>query len=143
MAQRKAPPKQGKAKRPGKAPTRKPAAKRAPPGPRSQMLPGMEHVRDQTLDRLCESVGEGRDAMAQLRENEAGDLQAALTRMRARNLHTYQHAGVEMARVPGEEKLRVRATKDKATAAVDEGGTGGEFAKERAGAVEEVGEPGD
>jgi hypothetical protein len=99
----------------------------------------MERVRDSRLDDLCASIGEGRDAMAKLREEESGDLQAALSRMRARGLHTYQHAGVEMARVPGEEKLRVRTSREKATAEVDEGGTAGqEFADERAAAGEGV-----
>jgi len=96
----------------------------------------MEHVRDGVLDRLCESLGETRDKMAELRADEAGDSQAALTRMRARSLTSYRHAGVEMARVPGEEKLRVRTSKEKATAEVDEGGDGTEFVVDRAAAVE-------
>jgi hypothetical protein len=83
--------------------------------PRSAALPGMEQVRDVVLDRLCESIGDARD-------------QAALTRMRERKITTYQHAGVEMARVPGEEKLRVRTSKEKATASTDDSHTASDAA---------------
>jgi hypothetical protein len=96
--------------------------------PRSAALPGMEQVRDVVLDRLCESIGDARDQMNQLRADEAGDTQAALTRMRERKITTYQHAGVEMARVPGEEKLRVRTSKEKATASTDDSHTASDAA---------------
>lgn len=70
----------------------------------------MEQVRDTRLDALCESIGDTRDRLATLRADEQADTGAALKRMRERSLTSYRHAGVEMARVPGEEKLRVRVT---------------------------------
>lgn len=95
-----------------------------PRGPRSQALPGMEQVRSVKLDHLCESIGETREKMNELRGEEKGDKIAALKAMRERELTTYQHAGVELSRMPGEEKLRVRTTKNAATAAVVEDGQG-------------------
>lgn len=70
----------------------------------------MEQVRDTRLDNLCESIGDTREKLSELRQDEQSDLQAALKRMRERGLTSYRHAGVEMSRVPGEEKLRVRVT---------------------------------
>lgn len=61
--------------------------------------------------------------MAEDREDERGDLQGALVEMHNKNVSVYQHAGVELLRVPGEEKLRVRTTKEPTTAA---GPTGAE-----------------
>jgi len=89
----------------------KPAPK--PRTPRSQTLPTMERLRDQMLDNLCESIGDYRDTRSQLDANEAADMQAALQRMHDLDAHSYQHAGIEMLRVPGgNEKLRVRRKKD-------------------------------
>lgn len=81
--------------------------------PRSQVLPGHETVRDQTLDNLCESIGEHRAAKNLHTEHEQADIQAALTRMQeiGKRCVVYKHAGVELARVPGAEQLRVRLTK--------------------------------
>lgn len=76
--------------------------------PRSQPLPGLEEARLSKLDNLCESIGESRSQMNKLRQEEAQDLRAALKLMRKHERTSYRHAGVEMARVPGEEKLRVR-----------------------------------
>jgi hypothetical protein len=104
--------------------------------PRAQPLPGMEQVRDVQLDRICESIGETRDTMNKLRSDEAGDERAALLRMRTRSLTSYRHAGVELARVPGEEKLRVRTSRTSATAETDEAGEPGEEAGGEGGPVE-------
>lgn len=84
-------------------------------GPRSQPLPGMEQVRNAKLDRFCESIGEMREQMNTLRADESGELQGALREMHDRNVTAYRHAGVEMVRVPGEEKIRVRTSKEKAS----------------------------
>lgn len=108
----------------------------------------MEQVRDTVLDRLCESLGETRDQMAQLQADEKSDLGAALKRMRDKGVTAYRHAGMELARVPGEEKLRARRTSQGASAEnLEEGATesagednpieGGEFGEERAEALEE------
>jgi hypothetical protein len=79
----------------------------------------MEQVRDVVLDNACEAIGEIRDSMAEGRKDEAGHKQTALRRMHDKGLHTYRHAKVELARVEGEEKLRVRTTKETATATAE------------------------
>lgn len=75
----------------------------------------MEQVRSVRLDRFCESIGEGREEMNRLRGEEKGDMQGALREMHDKSITAYRHAGVELVRVPGEEKLRVRTTKEKAS----------------------------
>lgn len=76
----------------------------------------MGNVRDKVLDKLAEGIGDERDAQAAARSNENGYKQSALRRMRDKGIFVHQHAGVELARVPGEEVLRVRRTKQEATA---------------------------
>jgi hypothetical protein len=60
--------------------------------------------------------------MNKLRGDEAGYEQSALRIMRESDLRTYRHAGVELSRVPGEEKLRVRTSRENATAETAEEG---------------------
>lgn len=128
---KRATPKQGK---PAKAKKTNPAAKalkktveRKRTLPRSVPLPGMEQARYTRLDALCEAISDTRAQMNQLRTDEAADERAALAEMRKPRagkpdgILTYRHAGVELARVPGEEKLRVRTTKANATAEVTDG----------------------
>lgn len=85
-------------------------------GLRSIPLPGLEQVRSQKLDNICESIADTREQMNTLRTEEKDEKRGALTTMRERNLTTYRHAGVELVRVPGEERLRVRTSKQDATA---------------------------
>lgn len=95
---------------------------RKPSGPRSQALPlpGGLGKRIQALDDCAAALADIRDQMAELRADEAGQKRTALSLMRSHNKTAWRHAGVEMARVPGEEKLRVRKSKEQATAVVDE-----------------------
>ena len=102
-------------KKPSPKPKSKPKPKPRKSGPRSQVLPGMEQVRNIRLDRLCESIGEAREQMNRLRQEEKGDAQMALREMHDQRVEVYRHAGVELVRVPGEEKLRVRTTKEDAS----------------------------
>ena len=83
---------------------------------RSVTLPGMEQYRSQKLDNACERIADARATMATLRADEAGDERIALDLMRGVNITSYRYAGVELVRVPGEEKLRVRTSKVNATA---------------------------
>lgn len=108
-----------------------------PRGARSQALPGMDQVRNTRLDNLCEGMAESRRAMAQARTTENGDIVAALQEMQRKQVSVYRHAGIELARVPGAEKLRVRLTKEEGDADADDLKDGGEFADERAAAVAE------
>lgn len=98
-------------------------------GPRSQSLPGMGQVRNQRLVHLCENLADIRAEQAKLNTQEAQDLQSALTELRAKGLSGYHHAGIELARVAGTEKIRCRVvSKDKASAAVDEDDAAGDEA---------------
>jgi hypothetical protein len=72
----------------------------------------MERVRNQRLDNLCEAIGEDRRTMASARADETGSVQAALREMKRKSIGAYKHAGIELAFVPGADKLRVRLTKD-------------------------------
>ncbi len=93
-------------------------------------------------------MGDTRDRQAQLRIDEQADLQAALKRMRIATKEfpngrtSYRHAGMELARVPGEEKLRARRTSQGASAEVQGEGSdenpiaGGEFGEDRQDALE-------
>lgn len=103
-------------------------------GARSQPLPGMEGVRSKRLDNLCESIGEHREKMNAARTEEQSDIVAALQEMQKKKISVYKHGGVELARVPGAEKLRVRLTKEQGDADVDDL-EDGEFAAERRAAT--------
>lgn len=75
----------------------------------------MEQVRDEVLDALCESIGDARDTMNAARNTEQADCQASLHRLQEKGWTKYAHAGVELLRVSGEEKLRVRTKKEATT----------------------------
>ena len=76
-------------------------------------------MRNARLDHLCEEVGDCRERMNQDRGIEQSAIRDALTEMQRTGVQAYKHAGVEFARIPGGEKLRVRLTKDQGHA--DEG----------------------
>lgn len=72
----------------------------------------MERVRNQRLDNLCEAIAEDRGRLASAKADEVGSIQAALREMKQKGIGAYKHGGVELAFVPGADKLRVRLTKD-------------------------------
>ena len=111
------------------------AARSRPKGPRSQALPGMEQVRNERLDGLCESIGDERERTNAAKTEEIGLKQSALQVMQRGDIHIYRHAGVELARVPGADKLRVRLRNEEGEAAVSGGETteGDEPLAERVG----------
>lgn len=76
----------------------------------------MEHVRNKRLDNLCESIAEHRAAKNDAAVGEQQDIAAALQVMQRDGVSVYRHARVELARVPGAEKLRVRLTKEEGDA---------------------------
>lgn len=100
----------------GRAAPAKPPARR----PRQAPLGGMEDVRIRALDECAASIAEIRDQMNELRSQEGDYLKNALKLMRKHERTSWRAAGVELVRVPGEEKLRVRTSKEKATAEVEE-----------------------
>lgn len=91
--------------------------------PRQPALGGIGDLRIKPLDRVCVAIAEVRGDINNLRAEEGGLLRQALSEMRSARKQTYRHAGVELARVPGEERLRVRTTKgEDATAETEETG---------------------
>lgn len=98
----------------------KPATRTNGRQPRQAPLRGMEDVRIRALDDVATSIAETREQMNTLRGEESDHLRNALKLMRKHQRTTWRAAGVELARVPGEEKLRVRTTKQAATAEVED-----------------------
>lgn len=89
--------------------------------PRSQPLPGMEDARIKDLDDICVDIAETREDINSKKADEAAFETTALNLMRKHKKITWQHSGVVLVRVPGEEKLQVRtARKRTATAEGDE-----------------------
>jgi hypothetical protein len=72
----------------------------------------MERVRNKRLDNICEAIGDERDRKNKAQTEENSLIGTALQEMQRAKIQVYKHAGVELARVPGAEKLRVRLTKD-------------------------------
>jgi hypothetical protein len=84
--------------------------------PRQPPLPGTEAVRSAKLDRICEGIGDERDTINKARQEESGMIQGALQEMQRKGITVYRHARIELSRVPGAEKLRVRVTKEEGDA---------------------------
>jgi hypothetical protein len=72
----------------------------------------MESVRSKRLDNICEAIGEERRAVNAAKQEEVGLIASALQVMQREDVTVYRHARVELSRVPGAEKLRVRLTKE-------------------------------
>ena len=128
MAKKKATARRQPPKRKAAKPTRKPAARRASPkaaaartkrkGPSPQRLPGVEEDPPiAALEKVCQSIAETREALNDLKQEEAGYEQAALNLMRRNDRTSYQAHGVTLVRVPGEEKLQVKTTRERTATA--------------------------
>lgn len=99
----------------------------------------MEQVRIARLDNLCEAIAETRGEINDLKATEIGNEQAALKVMQANDVMAYKHGGVQLLRVPGDEKLSVRTSKETS----NDAGSGGEAEGEDAGTdAGEAGEAG-
>lgn len=72
------------------------------------------------MDSICEAIGQERETVNAAKREEAGLIQGALQRMQQKGLQVYRHAHVELSRVPGAEKLRVRLTKEEGDAGVED-----------------------
>ncbi len=95
--------------------------KKKPTQPRPRPLPGMENARIRPLDDICQSIAEGREQMNALRHEDVDHQTVAMRLMRKHKKTSWRHAGVELERIPGEEKLRVRTARERtATAEVEE-----------------------
>lgn len=80
---------------------------------RQTALPGMGQVRNGKLDKLCENIGEARERKNMAVTDEEGDSQLALRVMQTGNIEHYTHAGVELIRRHGADKLSIKLLKDK------------------------------
>jgi hypothetical protein len=109
-------------KKPKPAARKKPAPKKRPSGPRSQTLPdkSFDRIRNRRLDSICEIIAEERDRVNEARKEEVGLISSALDVMQKDGIQVYKHGGVELVRVPGAEKLRVRRVKDEGDAGVED-----------------------
>jgi len=92
-----------------------PTPKRGRP-PRQRALPGHEGVRSEKLDSLCESIGDERETMNKARTETQALIAAALEIMTKKGISVYRNATIELARIPGADKLRVRVTKEEGDA---------------------------
>lgn len=128
MAKKKGTKKAAKKAAPKKAAPKAKAAKKARPrttSPRSQVLPGMEQVRNKALDRVCEGISDVRGDLNRLRGEEQDLQRQAVKAMQADKVTAYRSAGVELVLVPGDVKLRVRTLKaQNADAPAEETGSG-------------------
>lgn len=92
---------------------------------RSQALPGMEQARNVRLDNICEGISQERAVMNAASVEEKSLISTALQVMQEKGITVHKHAGVELVRVPGADKLRVRLTKETGSAGVEGGVTTG------------------
>ncbi len=113
-----------KALAPRKATAKAKAAKGRQRQGRQIPLPGVDR-RLSSLDDICTSIAETRAAMNQLRAEETDYEKTALKLMQRAERTAYRWAGVELVRIPGEEKLRVRTARE-TTATSDEAPTDAE-----------------
>ncbi len=104
-----------KAKAAPKKATKAAKAKRAS-SPRSQVLPGMEQVRNRVLDRICEEISDVRDILNGARKDDKDLQNQAVSVMSESKTTVYRHAGVELALIPGDVHVRVRTLKVTANA---------------------------
>ena len=90
---------------------------------KAQALPGLENLRIQELDDICATISGVRETLNEARQEEAEHLQTALGLMRSHRKQTWQAHGVELQRVPGQEKIRCRTSKEKASAETEDATT--------------------
>lgn len=98
--------------------------------PKAAALPGMEQVRDATLDKLCKRISDNTAGMNELRSDVEADKQAALDHMLAAGTKTYHHHGVELIVRGGAAKLSVRPYQGDTQATAPADDAGGEDAGE-------------
>jgi hypothetical protein len=83
--------------------------------------PLIKGVRIAALDKVFENIADTRAAMNRLRGEEADYERHAHRLMREHKKNTWSWAGVEASRIPGEEKLRIRTSRETSTASNDDG----------------------
>lgn len=69
-------------------------------------------MRDPEMEEYCANISADLADQSTLAASLQDNRRGALSRMTELNLHAYKGSGIECLRVPGDEKLRVRNTKD-------------------------------
>lgn len=87
------------------------AAKKAK-SPKNEQLELIKGVRYAELDRFCSQIGDNRDEENELKRAGKDIEQGALKAMRLRGVTGYNHRGVTLMIVAGDEKLRVLKARD-------------------------------
>jgi hypothetical protein len=87
---------------------------------RQPLLPGAEGARYVDLDGICESIASIRARKNKAIRDEKEELADALPAMRAHRVVQYRHAGIELVRKVGAEKLSVREVEDASDASAAE-----------------------
>ena len=82
-------------------------------------LVGMEDIRISALDDICSTLSDVRETMNAARGDEKKHLKTALGLMRTHRKQSWRAHGVELVRVPGEEKIRCRTSKEPASAEME------------------------
>lgn len=78
--------------------------------------PLIKGLRIRSLDNVCGHISDTRGAIARLQGEEADLERQAHELMKKHSQMTWQHAGVVLARIPGDEKLRVTTVRSRGPA---------------------------
>jgi hypothetical protein len=100
-------------------------------------VPLIRGLRIPSLDRHCASIADIRAAKNRLVGEEQTELRSMHKDMIKHNQMSWQSAGVEVVRVPGDEKLRVHTTKETSTAPAQPPVVEDEELEQAAGELEE------
>lgn len=90
------------------------------PRPQTPALPGLEGmVHDRELDSICSGIADNMHAINEAHTNIKGLDSNGLSVLRKKGRTMYRAHGVEIVRVPGDEKLRKRLVKGEGEAEAD------------------------
>lgn len=81
-----------------------------------KQAPLIKGLRIRALDNICGRISDTRAAIAKLQGEEADFERSAHELMKKHDQMTWQHAGVVLARIPGDEKLRVTTVRSRGPA---------------------------
>jgi hypothetical protein len=95
-------------------------AKEATRTPKQEPL--IKGLRIRPLDNICGRISDTRAAIARLQGEEADFERTAHDLMKKHDQMTWQHAGVVLARIPGDEKLRVTTVRSRGPAPAETAG---------------------
>src|SRR3990167_3609318 len=111
-ATRAKPKKVQKKKAADRKPARQTSARRPSTRPKTPILPGMEDaVQDRELDSICSAIADNMHAINEAADTMKGLKGNGLSALRKKNRTVYKAHGVEIVRVPGDERLLARLVK--------------------------------